>query len=443
MGEASDGKDGALPFPEKLQEADDLKATPREARNQSAKKTRTRSEDSRSVPDEGAELERRVARVEFAEGALARTRVPVMADVEAGRDVLTDIDVLAVDVDQRLRLSSGIFECKSGAGQSGEPDRLLWLSGFQRYLGAEMATLVRRTTSRRGKLVAARLNVRLVDDAALNALEVTHGWLPDSFAHVGGENCAAAEARTTTQLKGLRSIPTGLVSFLRNESWFVESWNVLTALVALDWSVQEQGVLPTPAGPTIASHALMGLFIAAIRDAGRLDFVPSTTLRNQLSLALTVGSPEDTHVLDVLADSDRVVQALVEDLHRTYQKSGVSRVEFEVPSLSETVAAEPTNALDHYVDLVERLRGNSTVSREMLQCVELCCFEALMGGDAYKAAAFDHLFTPEHHQLLTIGITALGAISGEAVAQHVKPIIDGVAFDRSAPTLPDRRQRPN
>lgn len=53
--------------------------------------------------DPGADLERRVGRTEFNDGALVRLRVPIRVDADSGRDVLTDIDVLAVDVDGRLR----------------------------------------------------------------------------------------------------------------------------------------------------------------------------------------------------------------------------------------------------------------------------------------------------------------------------------------------------
>ncbi len=44
-------------------------------------------------PTSGEDMERRVARVEFAEGAFTRLRVPVKIEAEPGRDVLTDIDV--------------------------------------------------------------------------------------------------------------------------------------------------------------------------------------------------------------------------------------------------------------------------------------------------------------------------------------------------------------
>jgi hypothetical protein len=78
--------------------------------------------------DPGADLERRAARIEFAEGALARTRVPVRGLADLGRDVLTDVDVLSLDVDRRLRVTRSVLECKSGrarpasqTGSSGWP----------------------------------------------------------------------------------------------------------------------------------------------------------------------------------------------------------------------------------------------------------------------------------------------------------------------------------
>src|SRR5262249_39430726 len=85
--------------------------------------------------DPGGNLEFRVARLEFAEGAMVRLRVPVQAEeADPGRRILTDVDILAIDVDQRLRLSRSSLECKSGKGESGEPDRLLWLAGFRQLL---------------------------------------------------------------------------------------------------------------------------------------------------------------------------------------------------------------------------------------------------------------------------------------------------------------------
>jgi hypothetical protein len=196
--------------------------------------------------DSGADLERRVGRVEFAEGALVRLRVPVRVEADAGRAILTDIDVLALDLDFRLRLSTSVLECKSGKGQSGEPDRLFWLSGLQRYLTADRAVLVRQTISRRGRIVATRLGVEVQDVATLSMRESAHAWLPERFAHVGGEACLSAETRTDTQLKALGHIPTDLVAFIRYDSLLASPNAVLSALMSLGEAIKGGNSLPDP-----------------------------------------------------------------------------------------------------------------------------------------------------------------------------------------------------
>ena len=85
---------------------------------------------TRKSPEKGSELERRVGRVEFAQGALVRLRWPVFSPgASADRRILTDVDVMAIDYDARLRHSISIYECKSIRGAKGEPDRLMWLVG--------------------------------------------------------------------------------------------------------------------------------------------------------------------------------------------------------------------------------------------------------------------------------------------------------------------------
>ena len=225
--------------------------------------------------DDGADLERRVARLEFAEGALARLRVPVQVEAEAGRDVATDIDVLAIDVDQRLRLTRSITECKSGRGQGEEPDRLFWLAGLAKFVRADRATLVRAAASQRGRDIAAMLGLHVFDMPQLDVREAGHAWLPASFAHIGGAGCAAAEAKAAEQLKSLRPIPADLANFLRHGSVLAPSDRILAALVNLREHVADGSSLPQPLATVLASHALIGLLLAAIADAQVLDQLPS------------------------------------------------------------------------------------------------------------------------------------------------------------------------
>lgn len=384
----------------------------------------------------GAELERRVARLEFAEGALARLRVPLRVAADPGRAILTDIDVLAIDIDNRLRISRSILECKTTKGQSGEPDRLLWLAGLQRFTRTGRAVLVRQTITQRGRAIAAVLGLQILDMATLTAREAAHAWVPDHFAHVDGPGCLAAEARTDTQLKGLGHIRSGLVGFLRHDFLLADSPRCLNALHVLGIAAENGGVLPQPAAPILAGHALSVLLMAAAHDARRLDLMREDELRLRVERSLTRGDPGNDNVLDVLQRADELVQHLVDRIHRDYVAAGASRQESSFVSLRDLVA-QPPPWVDRYVDLVKLMRANPSVASTLLQTAELACFDALCGDTAYEAKAFDHLFTREHQYLLTATIKCLHEITGSQLADAIQPI-DALDFSRTAPSLPDR-----
>lgn len=387
----------------------------------------------------GGELERRVARLEFAEGAFVRLRVPVLAEgAEDGRDVLTDIDVLSIDVDQRLRVSRGSLECKGGKGQSGEPYTIVWLAGFRQLLRLDRAVLVRQTVSRRGKILARKLGILTVDSQTLKAREPGHAWLPDRFAHLDGAECLAAESRTDTQLKGLPDVPGSLVGFLRAEAMLAEPHALLSALQALSRAVTRQGVLPHPTSQVLAGHALVALILAGLQDAGRLDVVPVDVLRGRLERALTVGDPDDVHLLAVLDKADALFGYYQERIHRAYVAAGAEPLRVDVASLRNVIASPPP-FLDDYVDFVVRLRANPAVARDLLQTAELACFDALLGATAWTAPAFQHLFTPEHRGLLLVALKCLGAIAGDQVSEALNGVRE-LPFNGTQASAPDRQQ---
>jgi hypothetical protein len=432
---ASSPTNEPLPNPEKPSK----KAGPRKGkeRRPAGKTRRQSSRPTAETVGSGADLERRVGRIEFAEGALVRLRVPVRADEDPGRDVLTDIDVLSLDVDSRLRLHRSVLECKSGQGQAGEPALLFELAGFRTFVGAERAVLVRLSASRRGMALARKLGVHLLDGATLAAREQAHAWIPDAFGHLDGEACRAAEVRTDTQFRAFGEMPASLISFLRHDALLAESHRVLGALVAVDSAVQSMGVLPDPAGVILAGHALTALIVAALQDAAQAETLPNAELRKRLELAITTGNPDDEHILEVLEQADELFRHHVEQIHRGYVDQGAPRINFDLPSLRALVA-EPPPWIERYMDLVTRLRGNPAIARDLGQTTELACFEALVGGTAWKASAFDHLFTPEHRNLLLVAVGMLREVSGAQVADRLATLAS-LPFDRHAPSLPDRR----
>lgn len=398
-------------------------------------RARNKQPTGKNAENDGRELERRVGRVEFAEGALVRLREPIRVDAESGRDVLTDIDVLAIDVDGRLRISRSILECKSGSGQAKEPDRLLWLAGLQKYLKFDRAVLVRQSVSRRGRTLARSLGLKSLDVARLGTREAAHAWLPDAFAHIDGPECAAAESRTDTQLKGLGHIPADLVAYLRHDALRSDSHETLRAIANLGRVANHGGVLPSPTREVIAGHALVALLLAATGDAARLDELSPEELQERTERALTTGSPDSTQMINVLARADDLVAFMLQRVHAAYEESGAKRVQVDVPSLRDVVT-RPPEWVPRYLDLVRKLRANPAIAREVLQTAELACFEALLGGRAHLADAFDHLFSAEHRYLLNVAIRCLEVIAGPSTAEPVRPILE-LDFDRMI-AHPDR-----
>lgn len=374
--------------------------------------------------DEGAELELSIGRREFALGALVRLRVPVRADdAEPGRNILTDIDVLAVDVDNRLRISRSCLECKSGKGQSGEPDRLLWLAGLRKLLGFDRAVLVRRTISRRGRSLARKLDVEVMDTRSLDQTPGAIQQLPARFAHLAGDACVSAEARTDAQLHGLKEIGSDVVSFLRSEAFLAKPPAILSAIELLGKSVERQGVVPAPTGEILAGHALVALIYAALQDAGRLDIAAAETVRSETERDISGG----VDVASILERADELVEFAIERVHREYVGSASQpRRNVNIPRLSEAVSGSPAY-LDDYIDLVERLHANPTVARSLLQTAELVCFDALLGGEAWRSPIFREVLSADHRGLILIGLRTLGAIAGPPVTDRLRNVAN-VAF---------------
>lgn len=390
-----------------------------------------------TAPSAGEDFERRVARIEFAEGALARLRVPVFVDADLGKTQLTDLDVVAVDFDSRLRISRSLLECKSGAGQSGEGDRLLWLAGLRTFVRGDRAVLVRQTITRRGQGIASALGIGILDNATLERRESAHGWLPERFAHIDGPACEAAESRMGVQLKALGYIPADLVSFLRHKALFAAPHRILAALAELANVVSRGGIVPTPTRTLLAGHALQALTLAGVQYAVALDTLPPEQLKRRTQLALTVGTPDDDHLLTVLGLADQVLDQVVGDVHRRYVSDGAERIEVAVPSLRDLVGTPP-EWVDKYLDFAHRLRANPAVARQLPQTIELACFDAILGDTAYTATAFNHLFTQEHRSLVSAAVRMLSDILPSQLTDAVRPVID-LDFTRTAPALPDRR----
>jgi hypothetical protein len=275
----------------------------------------------------------------------------------------------------------------------------------------------------------------------LESREAAHAWLPEKFGHLGGAGCTAAERRMTTQLKGLANIPSEQVSFICYEAALAAPNRVIAALQGLGVSVAGAGPIPEPTGTVLAAHSLIALLVAAAIDAQTLDVLPKQQVERRLELTLTVGGPQDESLLDLFASTDAIVQHLIERVHQAYQDAGVGRKDVALPTLRDLIATPPS-WIPRYMDLLDEMRANPVIARDLPQTAELACFDALLGDSAHLSSAFDHLFTAEHRGLLRVAVRTLKAIIGGDLADRIGNGLASLDFDRTAPTLPDRRSAP-
>lgn len=399
---------------------------------------RRKPRPTKSVDDPGADLERRVGRLEFAAGALVRLRVPLRINAEAGRDVLTDLDVVAIDTDRRLRISRSILECKSGQGQAKEPDRLLWLAGLRDYVGVPRAVLARNTITERGRAMARRLRIETTDIQQIGAREVAVAWLPSAFAHVGGYECGLAERAADDQVKSIGYLPSSTVQFLKHEALFSSSAAILRSLSGLRENLDREAALPAPLDIVLAGHSLIAILLAATSDAQSLDYSSRSALELRIQRAVTVG---EGNVLQVLIQADAYIEHVIQEIHGGYERAGIARVDTPVEGLRQIVEQPPT-WIARYLDFVDALRANVSVASDLAQTAELSVFEGLVGGQAHLYTAFDHLFTPEHRQMLRLAVLALEEIAGPLVTAGLRDLAAKAVFDRIPEVVLDRRGAP-
>ncbi len=388
----------------------------------------------------GAALERRVARVEWAEGAVVALRFPVREPDSDQAHAITDVDVLSVDIDARLRTSTSIFECKAVRGQKAEADRLLTLTGLKKYVGADRAALVRETATGRGRAIARRLGVELIDLHHLEAREQPHAWVPNAFGPVAGERYTEVHLDVHRTLKTIGDFPFSLLDYLRFDALIDQPHKVLGSLLTLQEYIARGTVLPRRVEGTVMSNALQGLVMAGIRTAARFDAVGPQQVRALIENGVMTGNPYDDSLIRVAGLADVLMQDQINQVHRLYTVEGAKRQPFKPASVRDAIVTDP-RWLDRFMDFATRLRSRAPVARGLPQLVQLVCFDALMGDENWQAPAFDHLFTLEHRQLLTVALDTMSQIveSDLSVFARLRSIDferSGEVRDRAAPFEP-------
>jgi hypothetical protein len=198
----------------------------------SESRARTGAPGQARTPDAGELLEARVAQLWFWEGFYSRSAVDLTRHFYPEPLQVTDLDLLAFDLNPQLSPRKYIGEVKSGTGKSAPKalDRLIWLRGLRELVGAESGELtIAAEPSERVREVARTLGLVAQSVADFERRE------RDSVA--GLDDCGAHGAGALRLRMGVRAICRAdpelerAYGFLRSGVWFLDPFTAVKQLI--------------------------------------------------------------------------------------------------------------------------------------------------------------------------------------------------------------------
>lgn len=181
----------------------------------------------------GDELEVRLARMYYWKGAYTRRGVNLQRHFHPEPLLVTDLDLLAIEVTSQLSLAKTIGEAKSGTAKSAPKplDRAIWIAGLKQLVGATSGVVLTATkASPQVRATARSLGVTCFTVDELQRWENTH--LVSELADVGahGPGAYAADDIARRMAKGEPALER-MYWFLKSEVWFLDSWHATKRLL--------------------------------------------------------------------------------------------------------------------------------------------------------------------------------------------------------------------
>lgn len=319
------------------------------------------------APSRGELFELRVARILYAEGAFVRRRVNLDQQV-GGRVQVTDLDVLAFFFDDALRLRLVTGECKTAETKNAPSakDRLLWLAGVNRLVGADDGFLATIKGARDvDRQFARSLTLELVDTRDIARREGILGLTADAGVSFHSDVALALERdadSATVKDEELRRV----FWFVRSELWLGDPVTALKrALGALRvlgnrWSpnlgLREQRTLRWLMG-----EAVCGLSVALVRLAGESYRTPEEVFAKHLNERLAEGLASYDAMREIAKQVDKFLVGVL-------REAGVD--DNRVVGAIGALAPRPPAYSEPLLELIQRLAAEPRLTRALPRLAE-------------------------------------------------------------------------
>jgi hypothetical protein len=323
-------------------------------------------------PTKGSLLEARVARLVHAEGAFVRRGVDLTASFRE-RFQVTDLDVLAFSFDRTLQARITNGECKTTEARSAPSsgDRLLWLVGVGRLVGADASFLATtKNASDNTRALAARLGLEIVEPRDLERREELVGLKATSPYGVHSPDVyaiAEAVAKTIKGDEGLRRVQ----AFVRSDLWLLPPVAALKRAIGACRMLNYSDALPEPerlAVAWLASQAIIGISLALTRIAASAYRQPEDVFERYLHERLAEGAASFAAMRDMSKTVDKYILGVLSELEVDPARATQAIGAFE---------PKPPTYADPLVELVQRLALAAPAAVDVARLAEYQLLAAL------------------------------------------------------------------
>ncbi len=328
----------------------------------------------------GIGWEYRVHRAAFLSGWYVRRSVNLRERVRGSPQTMAEVDIVGLDFDVALTRRMLVGECKDRKGGAKEADRVVWLLGLARMLGADHI-LFAKTELAEGTLQVARpYGVMLWDKAAVLAVEQRFDLSPDS-GYYGSSNVELREELLLPSRKGAALRDPAFRAawdFLGGAFWYQANPQRTKRLASYFDALTADRSLSGDVRSAFVAEGLIALLVTLYSTGGQLAVASPARSNAWLHDAFASGAADARALRDIAARADDYYQ---DALHKAVQGAGQDASHaVHVPRLAGVIA-EPPPWLGAYLDVASTLAERPGLATDALRYADLFLFEQLLAGN--------------------------------------------------------------
>ena len=323
-----------------------------------------------SAPDseQDLNLKLRTMRYLWSLGYFVRRNV-LLVDKEGSGKQYTDIDVMAVKVDDGLGAEFVVCDCKSGA-QARTRERLFWLKGVMDYFGAASGMFIRtRLTESKYVDLGKRLGITSLSEGQLIQLEKAYEIDTSFFGPFSKEG-----VKNDQLFPLLRKFSPETADYLRIRYWEDEPPQQITNLVACCKRINGLGELEIKAKDFLIAYALSLLSLSVVRFAKEVLVISDPEKAEFIRLELLGGKIEHDARRELLGGFYDFMAKEIEARYKS--KYPIARAQF-----LDSLTPDYTKYL---VDMLARVSQKPRWYSLLPRYMDLVAFESILANRSLK-----------------------------------------------------------